>query len=257
MTVATSALVFVVSVGPNDGWSSPATVLAVPILLAAVTSLIKVEGREPEPLLDRSLMRRTRILVPLAVAACQSMVGIAWLYLLTLHFQEVLRLDPLLSGLAFAPMTAASIVGAAMAGRVIRRYGARRTMIVGSAAMTLGLAALAAALFTGGQLATVVAGTVIGETGFMLATVAVTLTITSRLPDRHSGLAAGLLNTATQLGGGVGLAIVSAAVTAAVSTGTTGTSSLAAGFLTCIAFGVLACASAWKVADQAESVAAR
>jgi EmrB/QacA subfamily drug resistance transporter len=241
ITVASSAFVFAVTAGPHDGWTSPPTVVAVLILVAATASLALFESRATEPLLDRSLIRGARILSPLAAVACQSMVGIAWLYLLTLHFQDLLGLGPLLAGLAFAPMTVASIIGAAVAGHSIARYGTRPTMITGLAVMTLGLIILSLAMSAGGPLPTVIIGMMIGEAGFMLGSVALTLVITSRLPDLQSGLAAGLLNTATQLGGGIGLAIVAAVVAATGPPGAVAPSSLAAGFLTCLGFGLLAC----------------
>lgn len=257
ITVATSAFVFAVTTGPNGGWTSSMTLVAVLIFVVAAVALAMIEARAPEPLLDRALIRRARILAPLAAVACQSMVGIAWLYLLTLHLQDVLQLGPLLSGLAFAPMTGASIVGATLAARSLGRFGARPTMITGLAVMTSGVIVLAAALATSGQLPAVIIGMIIGELGFMLGNVALTLIITNRLPDQQSGLAAGLLNTATQLGGGVGLAIVSAVVAATMVTTAADPGSLAVGFLACLGFGLSGCLLAWRTAPAREPVDAR
>jgi tellurite resistance protein TehA-like permease len=73
----------------------------------------------------------------------------------------------------------------------------------------------------------------------MLGSVALTIVATSSLDDRHAGLAAGLLNTATQVGGGLGLGIVSAVVAAAAAGAITG-HALYLGFGACLGFTALA-----------------
>jgi MFS family permease len=167
------------------------------------------------------------------------MVGVAWLFLLTLYFQEVRGQDPLVTGLLFAPMTVASLAGAAVAGRLAVRVGPRRTAGVGLLLVAGGLAAMGTAVARPAGLGAVLAGMVVGEAGFMLGSVALTIAATGSLEDRDSGLAAGLLNTATQLGGGIGLGIVATVVAAAAPADVTG-SALRTGFLTCLAFTTLA-----------------
>src|SRR5215212_4749643 len=62
-----------------------------------------------------SVLRKPAVVVPNAAIFLQSMVGIAWLYVLTLYFQEVLGHSPLTAGLLFSPMTLASVLGAPVA----------------------------------------------------------------------------------------------------------------------------------------------
>ena len=81
-----------------------------------------------------------------------------------------------------------------------------------------------------------------GGTAAPLGSVAFTIAATSSLDEDQAGLAAGLLNTATQLGGGIGLGIV-----ASLLTGATATGSLQAGFLACIAFSAGALALATRL----------
>jgi MFS family permease len=131
-----------------------------------------------------------------------------------LYLQEVRGYDPFTSGLLFAPMTVASLAGAAVAGRVTTRWGPRFASTTGMVLVCIGLAAMAGATVMPDGLGVLIAGMVLGEAGFMLASVALTIVATGNLAGRHAGLAAGLLNTATQLGGGVGLAVVAAVVAA-------------------------------------------
>ena len=165
------------------------------------------------------------------------MVGVAQLYLLTFYFQDLHAMNPLISGLWFAPMTAASVVGAIIAGRATPRIGAQATAIIGLVVMVGGLAAVALAVAPWNSFALVITGMVVGETGFMLGSVALTIMATSSLGDQHAGLAAGLVNTSTQLGGGFGLGIVATVVaTTSEQSGNIDARALMFGFATCLIF---------------------
>ena len=73
------------------------------------------------------VFRERDVVVPNAAIALQSMVGVAWLYVLTLYFQEVLGHGPLAAGLLFAPMTGVSLIAAPVAGRLATVLGVRFT----------------------------------------------------------------------------------------------------------------------------------
>jgi EmrB/QacA subfamily drug resistance transporter len=235
VTIGVTAVIFAVTSGPRLGWLSVATVGAGLLGLAATGAFVAVERRHADPLLPPSVVARPAVAVPNAAIVLQSMVGIAWLFLLTLYFQDVRGLSPLASGLWFTPMTVASVAGAAFAGRVAVKFGIRRTAVAGQLLVAGGLVVMTLGVATPSGFGTVITGTVLGETGFMLGSVALTIAATGSLADDQAGLAAGLLNTATQLGGAVGLAIVAALVT-----GATTIPSVQAGFLACIAFSVAA-----------------
>jgi hypothetical protein len=74
----------------------------------------------------------------------------------------------------------------------------------------------------------------------MLGSVALTIAATSALGDADAGLAAGLLNTATQLGGGLGLGVVTGVVAASTSRSGISAGALRLGFLSCVVFSLLA-----------------
>ena len=171
------------------------------------------------------------------------MVGIAWLYVLTLFLQEVLGHGPLRTGLLFAPMTGAAVVAAACAGAVVSRAGVRAAALAGLCGVALGLALMLAGLAPDRPPWAVIGGMVVGEAGFMLANVALTVAGTGAVGDERSGLAAGLLNTSMQLGGGWGLGVASAVVGAALAAGGTGPAGYAAalrwGLVSCLAFAAL------------------
>jgi EmrB/QacA subfamily drug resistance transporter len=234
VTIGLAAVVFAVTLGPELGWRSAATVGSGLFGLGAIAGFVAVERRHPDPLVPPSVVVRRAVAVPNAAVALQSMVGIAWLFLLTLYLQDVRGMNPFVSGLWFTPMTLASVAGAAIAGRAVLRFGIRPTAVTGQLLVTAGLVVMMLGVATPTGFAAVVAGMTLGETGFMLGSVAFTIAATSSLDDRQAGLAAGLINTATQLGGGVGLGIVASLF--ADTTGRTAIASIQIGFLTCVAF---------------------
>jgi hypothetical protein len=101
-----------------------------------------------------------------------------------------------------------------------------------------------------GPLFAVLLGMVIGEAGFMMSNVSLTVAGTAGLSEDRSGLAAGLLNTSIQLGSGWGLGIVAVVVAAALPTAQAGdpvdaeayAAALRWGLVACICFSVLALA---------------
>ena len=194
------------------------------------------EVRLADPLVPPAVLRSRPVLVTNAAVALQSMIGIAWLYVLTLHFQEVLGRSPLEAGLLFAPMTLAAVVAATSAGRLVTRTGVRPVAVAGLVAIGAGLALMTAGLTPDGSLPLLLAGMVVGESGFMLANVALTVAGTGAVAAARSGLAAGLLNTSMQLGGGWGLGVVSAVVGATFTAGHG-----AAGYAWALRWGLVTC----------------
>jgi EmrB/QacA subfamily drug resistance transporter len=239
VTAGLVLLILAITTGPQDGWLSVRTGGAAVLGVAALAGFVAVERRHPAPLLPAGVVVRPAVLASNGAVTLQSMVGVAWLYLLTQWFQDVRGENALVTGLLFAPMTAASLIGAAGAGRSAVRFGPRATAVTGLVLVAAGLVTMAQAM-PSSSLAATLTGMVVGEAGFMLGSVALTIVATGSLDDRHAGLAAGLLNTATQLGGGVGLGIVSAVVTAATAGGRVTAGGLQSGFLTCVAFTGLA-----------------
>ena len=232
-TLGLASLIYAVSEVPEVGWASPATLgfgTAGALLLIA---FVAAEKRSPAPLVPLLVFRERDVVVPNAAIALQSMVGIAWLYVLTLYFQEVLGHGPLAAGLLFAPMTGISLIAAPAAGRLATVLGVRPTAAGGLALLGAGLL-LMTRMSEGGGLAAVLCGTVMGEFGFMLSNVPLTIAASGSTHER--GLASGLMNTSIQLGSTLGLA----AVATVAALGASPVGGLRSGLFLCVAIVVLA-----------------
>jgi EmrB/QacA subfamily drug resistance transporter len=239
---ATSGMVSVIyalSAAPEFGWTSVRTLAAGAVGLLLLVAFAVVESRHEAPLVPPSVAVTRPVLVPNAAISLQSMVGVAWLYILTLYFQEVLHHGPFLTGLLFAPMTLSAVVAAPLGGRLATRLGLRATGGLGQIVVAAGVGTMMAGMSPSTPLAVLVSGMVIGEAGFMLSNVSLTSAGTTAVSDDQGGLAAGLLNTSIQVGNGLGLAISAVVIASALSASTAPREE---GYADALQLGLLACA---------------
>lgn len=207
-------LIYAISEVPENGWTSIATLGFGTLGTLFIACFVVTERRSSAPLVPLGVLKKPAVVVPNAAIFLQSMVGIAWLYVLTLYLQEVLGHSALTAGLLFIPMTLASVVAAPVAGRLATRLGVRTTAASGLTLVAVGLV-LMMPMSVGGGLLFVLLGMVIGEGGFMLSNVPLTIVGSGSAGEDERGLAAGLLNTSIQLGSAWGLGVVATVVAAA------------------------------------------
>jgi EmrB/QacA subfamily drug resistance transporter len=243
-TAGLGLLIYAISEVPEKGWMSTATLLFGALGALLMACFVVAEWRSDAPLVPLGVLRKRAVVVPNAAIFLQSMVGIAWLYVLTLYLQDVLGHSALTAGLLFIPMTLASVLTALVAGRLATRLGLRMTAAWGLALVAVGLL-LMTSMSVGGGLVFVLLGMVVGEIGFMFSNVPLTIAGSGGTGER--GLAAGLLNTSIQLGNAWGLGVVATVVAAASAAlgGEAGGSEALVGGLrwglyACVGFAVLA-----------------
>ena len=127
----------------------------------------------------------------------------------TLYVQRVLGFSPLQAGLAFLPVTAGIGIGAGLSQPGVKRLGIRTTSIIGMTIATVGMLLLLTTDSNGTYLSDVLPGLIPISIGMGLTFVPLTLLATSGIEHEDAGLASGLFNTSQQVGGALGLAILS------------------------------------------------
>jgi MFS family permease len=192
----------------------PAVTSCVPLLLAAGALVILVRHlrRAADPLVPPRLLRSRAVAGANLTALLLTATTTPAMYLSTLYVQQVLRLSPARASLLF-PVFNLGVIAGSLAGPVaLRRIGARHTLLAGFAGVGAG-AVLLATLPAGGIPDGMPAGrllaafTVLG-TGLGGASVASTHAGTEAAEPVHRGVAAGVLNSAAQIGTALGLAIL-------------------------------------------------
>jgi MFS family permease len=146
------------------------------------------------------------------VFAAAAMVGM--FFVLALYQQQLEGYSALRSGLSELPLGLVLIAVAGFAGPVTERVGAKAVLVAGSALFTAGVAWLSRVPLHGAYLSDVLGPTLIIGVGLGLAFVALTIASAAGVDTSHSGVAGGLINTTQQVGGAVGLAVITAVATA-------------------------------------------
>src|SRR6478735_12206746 len=152
-----------------------------------------------------------------------AMSGIfAMFFFNTLYTQQVLGYGPLEAGLAFLPFTFGIVVSAGLASRFAPRLGVRPVAVTGFLLAAAGLLLLTQLPVDGSYVADLLPALILTSLGMGAVFMPLTLIATTGLKNEDQGLASGLFNTSQQIGGALGLAILStiSASRAAASSGT-------------------------------------
>jgi EmrB/QacA subfamily drug resistance transporter len=216
VTLGLAALIYAVTKVSEGGRASILVFGVAGVLLLAC--FVVAERRSAAPLVPLGVVAAGSVVFPNAAIFLQSMIGLSWLYVLTLYFQEVLGHGPLAAGLLFAPMTVSSVPAALVAGRLVTRFGVRPVATLGLMLLGAGVLLMTLMSETDGLLF-VLTGMVVGETGFMFSNVPLTIAATGGVNEDERGLASGLMNTSIQLGNAVGLAAVATVVATVAASG--------------------------------------
>lgn len=186
------------------------TVILTGAALCVLLAFLAVERRTAHPLLPIPRPARRPLGLASLVAGLMNLCALGGLFLLTQIYQDVHGLNPLMAGLLTLPAMLPLPLLGAPAGRLATRIGAWRASMLGAAIAAAGMAGIAATLTNTGadyvSLALFLALWGIGLGVLTPAIVAAALRVTPETP----GLASGASNTARQIGGALGIAIVAA-----------------------------------------------
>jgi EmrB/QacA subfamily drug resistance transporter len=202
-------LVYAIVKAQEYGWGSGRTLGMLAAAAALLTAFVAIERRSAAPLIRLDIFR-TRTLTAANVSMMLVASGMfSMFFFASLYVQEVLGYSPLKAGLAFLPVTSGMIVGAALAQVAIRRYGARVVGVIGVTLATFGMVVLTGLPVHGSYAGDLLVGLFPLSVGMGLTFVPGTLMATAGVAAEDSGLASGLLNTSQQVGGALGLAVLS------------------------------------------------
>jgi EmrB/QacA subfamily drug resistance transporter len=209
VTAGLVVLVYGIVEAQSAGWLSARTIGLFSLSAVLFATFVGIERRFEPPLIRLDLFR-SRSLTGGNVAMLFAAAGLFGMFFFaSLYVQTILGYSPLKAGLAFLPVTAGIIVGAGLAQNLVRRFGVRTLALVGMPLAAIGLLSLVTAPVTGTYLRDLLPGFLTLSIGMGLTFVPLTLIATTGVKDSDAGLASGLFNTSQQVGGALGLAILS------------------------------------------------
>jgi EmrB/QacA subfamily drug resistance transporter len=198
----------IVSTGEH-GWTSARTLGLFAVAALLLAAFVLIETRSKAPLVRLSIFR-VRSLRAANISMLLVASGLfAMFFFNTLYIQKVLGFGPLKAGLAFLPFTAGIMISAGLASTFAPRIGVRPVAIVGMIVAISGMVLLTQISAGGTYVSDVLPALVLTSLGMGAVFVPLTLIATTGLVNEDQGLASGIFNTSQQLGGALGLAILS------------------------------------------------
>jgi EmrB/QacA subfamily drug resistance transporter len=224
------ALVYAIVDAQQAGWGSAKTLGFFALAAVLLVAFVAVELRTKAPLVRLSIFR-VRSLLTANIAMFLAMSGMfAMFFFNTLYIQRVLGYGPLKAGVAFLPFSAGIMVSAGLASQFAPRLGVRPVAAAGFILSTAGLVLLTQLPVHGSYLTNVLPSIALSSLGMGAVFMPLTLIATTGLEDSDQGLASGLFNTSQQIGGALGLAVLSTLATSKTPSVGSTTSNLVTGF---------------------------
>ena len=211
------ALVYGLVKAPTDGWTSRHAITYFTISIVSLTLFVINESRAKHPLLPLRIFRN-RNLVGADLAQLILAAGIfSVFFFLTLYMQETLGYSPVRTGVNFLIIPVIIGITAANVPRIIAKIGYKPILVIAPLFVSTGLFMLSHIPVDGDFWHDVAPGMMVFALGMGATFVSVTIAATSGVSKQESGLSSGLLTTAQQIGGAIGLAILTGLVTSSTT----------------------------------------
>ncbi|MDB4954781.1 MAG: drug resistance transporter, EmrB/QacA subfamily [Myxococcales bacterium] len=202
-------LVYAIVKAQSYGWGDVKTIGLFAAAVALLASFVVIELRSKSPLIRLSIFR-LRSLTTSNISMLLVASGMfSMFYFASIYVQEILGYYPLKAGFAFLPFTFGIVIGAGAAQSLIGRLGIRAVTIAGLTIATIGLALFTQISVHGTYWSEIFAGVAVMSIGMGLTFVPLTLLATTNVANEDAGLASGIFNTSQQIGGALGLAVLS------------------------------------------------
>jgi EmrB/QacA subfamily drug resistance transporter len=206
-------LVYALVRASSIGWADARTLGELATSLALLTGFVFNELRHRNPLAPLSILR----INGLGFANLTQLIAVAGFlalfFFLTLYMQTVLHYSAIQTGLSYLPLCVAIAVSAGISSQLLGRVGTRPVIVAGALVAAGGLYWLSRLPVHGDYLRDLLPGLLVLAVGFGPVFVGVTTAANAGVPAEQAGLAASLLNASQQLGGVLGLAILTALAT--------------------------------------------
>jgi EmrB/QacA subfamily drug resistance transporter len=219
ITAGLSLLVYALVDANSAGWGSAQTIALLAVSVGLIAGFALIERRSKAPLVPFRIFRLHTLTGANVVGLLVGASLFSMFFFISLYMQQVLGYSAIKAGLSYLPLAFTIILSAGIASQLVTRVGFKQVLAAGMAFIAAGLVWFSQISVHGAFVSDILGPSLLAAIGLGLAFVPVTIAAVSGVGDSDAGLASGLINTAQQVGGALGLAIL-----AAISTSVTGTS---------------------------------
>jgi EmrB/QacA subfamily drug resistance transporter len=209
VTAGLALLVYAISKAPDNGWGSGSTISYLAVSVALLVAFLVIETRATHPLLPFSIFRIRTVAGANIVGLLLGAVTFANFFVLTLYVQQVLHYSALKAGVAFAVTAGSAVLWAGLAQFLVTKIGAKTVMVIGFVAMTGGMLWYSQIPTHASFASDLLPGYLLVGLALPFTWIPVSVAALAGIEAHEAGLASGLISTAQQIGGAIGVAVAS------------------------------------------------
>ncbi|HEX6695417.1 MAG TPA: MFS transporter [Solirubrobacteraceae bacterium] len=218
VTLTTGMLLLVRTIveAPDHGWASAQTIGAFSLSAILLSLFVAIERRSPAPLVRLGILRSSSLVR--ANLGMMTMFGayVGFQFVMTLYLQTLNGWSAIQTALAFLPAGLLVALLSTRIGPIVDRIGTARLVALGALSFAVGYTAIALRGIdvAPSYILELLPTMLLLGLGFALSFPTLNIAGTSGVGDHEQGLASGLVQTSFQVGGAIGLAVVSAIISA-------------------------------------------
>jgi predicted MFS family arabinose efflux permease len=213
VTAGLSLLAYALLDANSAGWGSTKIVSLLALSGALIGAFVVIELRSKAPLVPFRIFRLRTLTGANVVGILLGASLFSMFFFISLYMQQVLGYSPIHAGLSYLPLAVTIIVAAGLGGQLVTRFGFKAILAAGMLFVALGLVWFSRVSVGGGFLTDILGPSLLAAIGLGFGFVTSTIAAVSGVEEREQGLASGLINTSQQIGGALGLAVLSTIAT--------------------------------------------
>ena len=213
VTAGLSLLAYAFLDASESGWGSTKIVSLLAGSAALIAIFVAIELRSKAPLVPFRIFRLRTLTGANIVGLLLGASLFSMFYFISLYMQQVLGYSAIHAGLSYLPLAVTIIVAAGIGGQLVTRFGFKPILAAGMAFVAIGLVWWSQISVGGSFLADILGPSLLAAAGLGFGFVTSTIAAVAGVDQREQGLASGLINTSQQIGGALGLAVLSTIAT--------------------------------------------
>jgi EmrB/QacA subfamily drug resistance transporter len=213
VTAGLSVLAYAFLDASSAGWGSTKIVSLLALSVALIGAFVAIELRSKAPLVPFRIFRLRTLTGANVVGLLLGASLFSMFFFISLYMQQVLGYSPIHAGLSYLPLALTIVVAAGLGGQLVTRFGFKPILAAGMLFVALGLAWFSRVSIGGGFTTDILGPSLLAAIGLGFGFVTSTIAAVSGVKQREQGLASGLINTSQQIGGALGLAVLSTLAT--------------------------------------------
>jgi EmrB/QacA subfamily drug resistance transporter len=213
VTAGLSVLAYALLDASSAGWGSTKIISLLALSLALIGAFVAIELRSAAPLVPFRIFRLRTLTGANVVGILLGASLFSMFFFISLYMQQVLGYSPIHAGLSYLPLAVTIVIAAGLGGQLVTRFGFKPLLAAGLLFVAVGLLWFSRVSVDGGFLADILGPSLLAAIGLGFGFVTSTIAGVSGIREREQGLASGLINTSQQIGGALGLAVLSTIAT--------------------------------------------